>query len=122
MAPKQLSQDTIDIVRATAPVVAEHGMAITSTMYHNMFRDNPELRQIFNPANQSSGNEKTRASQTEAFSQQLFTEPSEVGKQGATLAQAVYAYAANIENLEALVPAVMRIAHKHASLDIRPAQ
>ena len=47
MAPKQLSQKTIDIVRATAPVVAEHGMAITSTMYRNMFRDHPELRQVF---------------------------------------------------------------------------
>jgi len=120
MSTKQLSQNTIDIVKATAPVLAEYGVAITSTMYRNMFRDNPELRQIFNPANQGFGVEKTRASQTEAFSHQLFTDPSGAGKQQATLAQAICAYAANIDNLEALTPAVLRIAHKHASLDIRP--
>jgi nitric oxide dioxygenase len=122
MGTKPLSQKTIDIVKATAPVIAEHGVAITSTMYRNMFRDHPELRSVFNPANQAFGVEKTRASQTEAFSHQLFTDPSGTGKQQATLAQAIYAYAANIDNLEALTPAVLRIAHKHASLDIRPEQ
>ena len=122
MATKQLSQNTIDIVKATAPVLAEHGVTITSTMYRNMFRDHPELRQVFNPANQGVGVEKTRASQVETFSHQLFTDSSGAGKQQATLAQAIYAYAANIDNLEALTPAVLRIARKHASLDIRPEQ
>ncbi len=121
MATKQLSPKTIEIVKATAPVLAEHGVAITTTMYRNMFEEHPEVKQYFNPANQSSGVEKTRASQTEAFSDQLFTAPAPgVGKQQATLAQAIYAYAVNIDNLEALTPAVLRIAHKHASLDIKP--
>ncbi len=122
MARKQLSQKTIDICKATAPIVAENGVAITATMYRHMLGDNPQLRQVFNSANQSCGVEKTRASQTEAFSHEMFTDRSGAGKQQATLAQAIYAYVANIDNLEALTPAVLRIAHKHASLDIRPEQ
>ncbi|MGC2037338.1 NO-inducible flavohemoprotein, partial [Paraburkholderia caledonica] len=42
------------------------------------------------------------------------------GNQPETLARAVYAYAANIDNLGALGPTVSRIANKHASLNIRP--
>jgi nitric oxide dioxygenase len=42
------------------------------------------------------------------------------GNQSEALAKAVYAYAANIDNLGALGPTVSRIAHKHASLNIRP--
>ena len=122
MARKQLSQKTIDICKATAPIVAENGVAITTTMYRHMLGDNPQIRQVFNGANQSFGVEKTRASQTEAFSHEMFTDRSGAGKQQATLAQAIYAYIANIDNLEALTPAVLRIAHKHASLDIRPEQ
>ena len=59
MATERLSQKTIEIVQTTAPVLAEHGVAITSTMYRNRFRDHPELRQVFNPANQGVGVEKT---------------------------------------------------------------
>lgn len=42
----------------------------------------------------------------------------QVGAQPRALADAVYAYAANIDNLEALSDAVNRIAHKHASLGV----
>ncbi|KAK9426980.1 hypothetical protein V1505DRAFT_406419 [Lipomyces doorenjongii] len=40
----------------------------------------------------------------------------------AALAGAVYAYAAHIDDLGALSPAIKRICHKHASLYIRPGQ
>ncbi len=80
MARKQLSQKTIDICKATAPIVAENGVAITATMYRHMLGDNPELRQVFNGANQSLGVEKTRASQTETFSHEMFNGPEQSGE------------------------------------------
>ena len=59
-----------------------------------MFARHPELKNLFNQTHQKTGS------------------------QPETLAKAVYAYAANIDNLGALGGAV--IAHKHASLNIRP--
>jgi nitric oxide dioxygenase len=120
MTNGKLSQKTLDMVKATAPVIAEYGLTIVSTMYRNMFRDNPEVKPYFNQANQAFGENKTRASQVEAFSDQVFSVTPGVGSQAASLAQAIFAYASNIDNLEALTPAVLRIAHKHASLHIRP--
>lgn len=43
-----LSQQTVKIVKSTAPVLAAHGADITSTMYKNMFPKHPELRTLFN--------------------------------------------------------------------------
>lgn len=121
----KVSVKTVEIVKSTVPVLAEYGMTIVATMYRNMFRENPEVRPLFNQANQSSGEQKTRASQLESFNSQLFSSSNERAKPGAqqiTLTQAVLAYAENIDNPAALLPAVMRIAHKHASLDVRPEQ
>jgi nitric oxide dioxygenase len=91
-----LTADQIARVKATVPVLAEHGTTITKHFYKRMFAHHPELKNLFNQAHQQSGN------------------------QPETLARAVYAYAANIDNLGALGPAVSRIANKHASLNIRP--
>ncbi|MDR5749606.1 NO-inducible flavohemoprotein [Caballeronia sp. LZ024] len=90
-----LTADQIARVKATAPVLAEYGTTITKHFYKRMFANHPELKNVFNQAHQQSG------SQPEA------------------LARAVYAYAANIDNLGALGGAVAHIAHKHASLNIR---
>ena len=123
MTTMKISQKTIDVVKATVPVLAVHGMTIVTTMYRNMFRDNPEVKPLFNQANQASGEKKTRASQPESFTIQVFspnTAPITPGSQQITLTQAVLAYASNIDNPAALLPAVMRIANKHASLDVRP--
>lgn len=91
-----LTADQMARVKATAPVFAEHGATITKHFYKRMFNAHPELKNIFNQAHQQSGS------------------------QPETLARAVYAYAANIDNLGALGGAVTHIAHKHASLNIRP--
>jgi nitric oxide dioxygenase len=93
-----LTADQIARVKATAPVLAEHGVTITKHFYKRMFSNHPELKNVFNQAHQQSG------SQPQA------------------LARAVYAYAAHIDNLGALGSAVTHIAHKHASLNIRPEQ
>jgi len=91
-----LTVDQMALVKATAPVFAEHGATITKHFYKRMFNAHPELKNLFNQTHQQSGS------------------------QPETLARAVYAYAANIDNLGALGDAVTHIAHKHASLNIRP--
>lgn len=91
-----LSQKTIDIVKSTAPVLEVKGTEITSVFYKNMFASHPELLDIFNHANQKKGRQQT------------------------ALANTVYAAAKHIDQLEALLPAVKQIAHKHRSLGIKP--
>ncbi|ABC38384.1 NO-inducible flavohemoprotein [Burkholderia thailandensis] len=92
----QMTAEQMARVKATAPVLAEHGATITKHFYQRMFGRHPELKNVFNQTHQKTGS------------------------QPETLAKAVYAYAANIDNLGALGGAVSRIAHKHASLNIRP--
>ena len=87
-----LTADQMARVKATAPVFAEHGATITKHFYKRMFNAHPELKNIFNQTHQQSGS------------------------QPETLARAVYAYAANIDNLGALGGAVTHIAHKHGRL------
>lgn len=94
--PAPLSEETVRVVKATAPAVAVHAETITRTFYQRMFAGNPEVKQYFNQAHQREG-----------------------GQQRA-LAGAICAYAANIEQLEALAPALELIAQKHCSLGIQP--
>ena len=42
-----LSQRTIDIVKATAPVLEEHGETLTQHFYKRMFAHNPEVAPLF---------------------------------------------------------------------------
>jgi nitric oxide dioxygenase len=91
-----LSQKTIEIVKASAPVVADRGLDVTMRMYHLMFAKNPEILPLFNRTNQTSQG------------------------QPLALARSIQAYAANIDNLGALTSAVELIANKHASLGVKP--
>lgn len=91
-----LSQQTINIVKSTVPVLEEYGTTITKTFYKNMFAAHPELLNIFNQTNQ------------------------EKGRQQNALANTVIAAAKYIDNLEAIVPAVIQIGHKHRSLAVKP--
>ena len=91
-----LSQQTIDIVKSTAPILDQHAETLTRHFYKRMFSHNPEVAPFFNPANQVSGSQQK------------------------ALAGAICAYAANIDNLEVLGGAVELIAQKHASLMIKP--
>ncbi len=89
-----LTDAQLAIVKATVPVLQQHGETITRTFYGFLFEENPQLKNIFNMAHQAKG-EQPRA-----------------------LAGAVIAYAAHIDEIAALGPAVATIAHKHASLDV----
>jgi nitric oxide dioxygenase len=82
-------------VKATVPVLAEHGVPIIRRFYTRLFEAHPELRNVFNIAHQDQG------------------------QQQQALARAVYAYAENIENPASLAAVLKNIANKHASLDVR---
>lgn len=93
-----LTQKTKDTVKATAPVLAQHGYEIIKHFYRNMLTAHPELKNVFNMRHQ------------------------EHGQQQEALARAVYAYAANIEDPQSLEAVLKNIANKHVSLDVRPEQ
>ncbi|KMO33785.1 dihydropteridine reductase [Methylobacterium tarhaniae] len=95
--PSPLSPATIALVKATVPALEVHGLAITRRMYERLFQD-PAIRDLFNQSHHG-----------------------ETGSQPKALANAVLAYARNIDNLGALTGAVERIAQKHATLAILPA-
>ncbi|GGC45292.1 NO-inducible flavohemoprotein [Chelatococcus reniformis] len=92
-----LSERTIALVKATVPALEAHGLDIVREMYARMFR-NPDIRDLFNQSHHG-----------------------EAGAQPRALTAAILAYAANIDNLGALAPAVERIAQKHVGLQILPA-
>ncbi|WP_066308421.1 NO-inducible flavohemoprotein [Bacillus sp. FJAT-29814] len=91
-----LNQKTIEIIKSTVPVLEQYGEQITTRFYQLMFGNHPELLNIFNHANQKQG------------------------RQQKALAGTVYAAAMYIDNLEAILPVVKQIAHKHRSLGIKP--
>lgn len=93
---KSLPPETIALVKATVPALAEHGTEIAGAMYQRLFKD-ADIRALFNHANQGEGGSQVRA-----------------------LAGAVLAYAQNIDNLAALASAVERISQKHIGYNILP--
>lgn len=88
------SAQTIALIKATVPVLQQHGEAITTHFYQLMLREHSELKAFFNEAHQAHGT------------------------QARALAGAVLAYAANIDRLEALAGALPRIIQKHVSLGV----
>ena len=93
-----LDAQTIATVKATIPLLIETGPKLTAHFYDRMFTHNPELKEIFNMSNQRNGGQRE------------------------ALFNAIAAYASNIENLPALLPAVEKIAQKHTSFLITPQQ
>lgn len=93
-----LSSSMITTVKATAPLLADHGYAIIQRFYTRLFQAHPALQNIFNRRHQ------------------------ERGEQQRALASALHAYAAHVDNVGALHTALTRIAHKHASVGVKPEQ
>ena len=90
-----LNQTTIDIIKSTVPVLEQHGKDITTRFYQLLFSSHPELKNVFNQSNQRQGRQQT------------------------ALANAVYAAAANIDNLGAIIPVVKQIGQKHRALGVK---
>ncbi|GFF31300.1 flavohemoprotein [Aspergillus udagawae] len=52
-----LTRKQIELIRATVPILQEHGASITTTFYRNMLTEHPELNNVFNTANQVNGHQ-----------------------------------------------------------------
>ena len=88
------SPAAMEIVKATAPALEKHGVAITTAMYARLFR-NPEIEAMFDRAAQTSGEQPKR------------------------LAAAILAYAKNIDKLANLGPAVQRMVARHVETGVK---
>ena len=84
------------IIDATLPAVEENAVKITGRFYPLMFERYPQVLDYFNKANQAKGTQRQ------------------------ALANAVVAYAKNLDRLEVLSDAVSLIVQKHCALGILP--
>ncbi|MEF9907661.1 globin domain-containing protein [Streptomyces sp. P9-A2] len=96
-----LSDTSRPVITATLPVVADHIGEIAQRFYRHMFSAHPELLDgVFNRGNQAHGHQqRALAGSVAAFATTLVETPERVPEQ-----------------------LLSRIAHKHASLGIRPDQ
>ena len=53
-----MTEQTKEIIKATVPVLAEHGKAIVTRFYQNMLQAHPELKNVFNMAHQQKGSSR----------------------------------------------------------------
>jgi nitric oxide dioxygenase len=90
-----LTSETIATLKATAPALQEHGVAITTRMYERLFQD-AEIEKLFDEAAQRSGEQPRR------------------------LAAAILAFAKNADNLDAIQGAVDRICARHVATHVKP--
>lgn len=86
------------LIKATIPILQAGGEVLTAHFYNRMFSHNPELKNVFNMGNQANGRQKS------------------------ALANAVLAYAENIDNPSVLIGALKGMGTKHTSLNIQPEQ
>ena len=96
-----LSDRARPVIETTLPVVAEHIQEIAQRFYQHLFGEHPELIDgVFNRGNQAEGTQQVAlAGSVAVFASALVKEPEQVP-----------------EHL------LQRIAHKHASLGVTPAQ
>lgn len=93
-----LDAHTVQVIKATVPVLKIHANEITKVFYPLLFAQHPDVVPYFNQTNQGKGS------------------------QPKALAAAVIAYGANIDELGNLSEAVNKIVQKHVSLGILPIQ
>ncbi len=90
----QLTAETIAIVKATAPLLRQHGVEITTAMYARLFQDE-SIKGMFDEAAQESGEQPKR------------------------LAAAILGYAENIDKLQTLNGAVARMVQRHIETGVK---
>ena len=87
------STAAMEIVKSTAPALEKRGVEITTAMYARLFK-NAEIAAMFDRAAQDSGEQPRR------------------------LANAILAYAKNIDKLQNLGPAVQRMVARHVETGV----
>ena len=90
---RTVTPEAMAIVKSTAPALEQHGVAITTAMYARLFQ-NREIAVMFDQAAQKSGEQPRR------------------------LANAILAYAKNIDRLENLGSAVERMVTRHVETGV----
>jgi nitric oxide dioxygenase len=93
-----LSAETIATVKATAPAIRSHGLAITTRMYERLFVDR-DMKAMFEAAARARG-----------------SAPDEQPKR---LAAAILAYAEHVDQPGALAPAIEHMAARHVKTGVR---
>ena len=88
-----MNQQTKELIKATAPILKEKGEEITTAMYKILFTKHPEAKVLFENA-----------------------EPDQYKK----LANAVYAYAANIDQLQNLGKGIDTMVKAHVKTKVLP--
>jgi nitric oxide dioxygenase len=88
-----MNNETKEIVKSTLPLIRKKKEEITTVMYDNMFSKYPQVKELFKDS-----------------------EPTQYKK----LANAVYAYAANIDNLEALHLGISTMTKAHVKTNVKP--
>ncbi len=88
------SEHARTIVKSTAPLIETRGVEITTAMYKRLFQ-NEDVKAMFDQAAQESGEQPRR------------------------LANAILAYAKNIDKLENLGPAVGRMVQRHVDCGVK---
>ena len=93
-----INQETINIVKSTAPILKKNGQQITTRMYEIMFHNHPDIKKQFDMSAQANGSQPLK------------------------LATAIYGYASQIDNLSALTSMVEKIAQRHVETVVLPEQ
>ena len=88
-----MNEATKEIIKATAPVLKDNGEAITTEMYKVLFSKYPQTQVLFKDASP---------------------------EQHKKLANAVYAYAQNIDKLENLSKGIEQMAMVHVKTNVKP--
>lgn len=93
-----LNEKQLEVINATAPVVADNAETIANTFYPLLFERYPQVRSMFNMRHQ------------------------ETGEQPRALARSVVAYAVNRQDPEALERLMTPIVNKHVAINLQPDQ
>ena len=88
-----MNETTKEIVKSTAPLLKQNGEAITKAMYVILFEKYPETQKLFE---------------------------NSTPDQHKKLANAIYAYAANIDKLDALKGGIETIVATHIKANVKP--
>ncbi|CAF3612693.1 unnamed protein product [Rotaria sp. Silwood1] len=91
-----LTDEQKKLVKANAHIMKDHGKEITTKFYTTLFKEQPEYRNFFNQTNQKTG------------------------KQPMALAQTVFHFVENIDNLDVMIPQMSRISSKHRAITVKP--